>query len=673
MSVVKYILQKTNILGVEVCNTTYDQLVALVSKDINKNKKKTIIAVNPEKYQLAKSNTVINRALRYFDYIIPDGSGIVLASLLTGKGVVRRITGVDLMDKLCELSNIKGYRLFLYGAKPEVLTLAVEKIRKKYPLANIVGYENGYIKEEDEIIESINACKPDIVFVAMGSPKQEEWIFKNKEKINATILQGVGGSFDVLSGDIKRAPLIFRKLSLEWMYRLLKDPSRAKRQFKILGFVRTILYAGLSGEDITIHDSGGENRNRYGKMNVFWFNCFIIIQPLLHISTKYSIYLKTAINIIFLSFLLVVILRNHLLMKAWEKIFALFFLLYFVALMYLHPDILTNFNSLATFIALPLLIYAIFYCRLLILSKYDFKPTKRALIISVLLYGVLMIVAQFSLNTINSYSSSGFGNSGWFYSANDIGTILAVSFPMILYGLVSSRGLLRRLYGFILFLILISAIILGIKTPIISALFTGLIFIMYRLKRSSFSPKKMILIFLLFGTLFGGAIMQMPVYKNMNINKKISEAVIAGKGESILDSKLLNTVLSSRGTYLNDTIHDYPSWSASDKFFGRGYLCSNKGECRIVEMDFFDLFFINGIIGFLLTLGLFIYIMAVAWHMVENKGALPESLFIYALALATLISFLSGHVLFTTPVYLFVVGYIGIIAGQTIKRRQYEN
>jgi len=138
------------------------------------------------------------------------------------------------MDKICLLANNEKYKIFLYGAEEEVVKKAKKCLEQKYSNIKIVGYLNGYVNDLDKIIKTINKSKADILFVALGSPKQERWIIQNKEKIDAYVLQGVGGSFDVISGNIKRAPIWMQKYGLEWLYRTIKQPERFKRIFPTL-------------------------------------------------------------------------------------------------------------------------------------------------------------------------------------------------------------------------------------------------------------------------------------------------------------------------------------------------------------------------------------------------------------------------------------------------------
>ena len=230
-----------NFFGVNVSILTYELLRTKVIEDIENNVKSSIIAINPEKLIIAREKPEIKKLLNSATYKIADGIGVVVASKLRKGNIKNRITGIDCMDMLCKLSNDKGYKIFMYGAKEEIVKQAKIKLEKKYPNIKIVGYIDGYEEDNEKIIRTINDCKPYILFVALGSPKQEIWINENMVKLNAKIFQGVGGSFDVFSGNIKRAPKWMQKVGLEWLYRLFKEPKRVFRQMKLFKFFGLVL------------------------------------------------------------------------------------------------------------------------------------------------------------------------------------------------------------------------------------------------------------------------------------------------------------------------------------------------------------------------------------------------------------------------------------------------
>lgn len=228
--------------NIDVCVINYEILRNSIINDIENNKKSIIIAINPEKIMKVRKEEKLKKIINSSTYKIPDGIGIIYASKLKKGKIKQRITGIDCMEMLCQLSNYKGYKVFLYGAKKEILEKTICNLRKKYLNLQIVGYIDGYEKDNNKIIKEINRVKPNILFVALGSPKQEIWINENKEKLGVNIFQGVGGSFDVISGNIKRAPHWMQKVGLEWLYRLIKEPKRIGRQFQLLKFLILILF-----------------------------------------------------------------------------------------------------------------------------------------------------------------------------------------------------------------------------------------------------------------------------------------------------------------------------------------------------------------------------------------------------------------------------------------------
>lgn len=230
-------MNKENILGVDVSPLSYEDLKKNIEKDIENNKKSFIVAINPEKILKARKDEKLKELLNNATYEIPDGIGVIYASKLRKGNIKTRITGIDSMEMLCKLSEEKKYKIFMYGAKEETIKKAKENLEIKFPNIQIVGTINGYEKDNDKIISSINKSKADIVFVALGSPKQEYWITENMDKVSAKIFQGVGGSFDVFSGNIKRAPKWMQKIGLEWLYRLIKEPKRIFRQIKLVKFL----------------------------------------------------------------------------------------------------------------------------------------------------------------------------------------------------------------------------------------------------------------------------------------------------------------------------------------------------------------------------------------------------------------------------------------------------
>jgi N-acetylglucosaminyldiphosphoundecaprenol N-acetyl-beta-D-mannosaminyltransferase len=232
---------KETFLGVHVCGYTYEQLVAKLMEDIDHNRKSFIVAINPEKIMKAQQDDRLRELLNQATYPIPDGVGVILASILKGGRIRSRVTGIDMMLRLCQEAAARGKKIFLYGAKPGVADEAKRKLEEMFPGIQIVGTMHGYEKDEQVIKDAINQSGADILFVALGSPSQEYWIVNHMHSLAPKVYQGVGGSFDVISGRLKRAPHLVQKLGLEWLYRLLKEPWRWKRQLALPKFLIKVI------------------------------------------------------------------------------------------------------------------------------------------------------------------------------------------------------------------------------------------------------------------------------------------------------------------------------------------------------------------------------------------------------------------------------------------------
>ncbi|PIC69169.1 glycosyltransferase [Sporosarcina sp. P16b] len=228
---------KEEILGVSVNTENYDELIPKVFENIEEGKKSLIVAINPEKLMKAKEDPELKALLNRAEFQIPDGIGVILASKLK-KGQIRsRVTGIDMMDRVVQEAAARGKRIFLYGAKPGVAQEAAARLQVMHPNIQIAGVQHGYEQDVKVVLDTINQAKPDILFVAMGSPKQEQWIEQHRDQLHPMLFQGVGGSFDVLAGNIKRAPAVFQKAGAEWLYRLMLEPSRIKRQMNLPKFL----------------------------------------------------------------------------------------------------------------------------------------------------------------------------------------------------------------------------------------------------------------------------------------------------------------------------------------------------------------------------------------------------------------------------------------------------
>jgi len=211
-----------------------------VKERLIKEEKTFIITANPEILMLGEQNKEFDKILMDEQTeIIPDGIGVIKGAKFFDINIKERITGVELVEKLLNYCNEHQKSIYLFGAKQEVIEKMEEVIKEKYHNCNLVGTQNGYVKDKQKVFDEIAKKQPDVVLVALGAPNQEKLIYENLSKFNKGIFVGVGGSFDVISGMKKRAPKIFIKLNLEWLYRIAFHPDRWKRFYN--GNIKYIL------------------------------------------------------------------------------------------------------------------------------------------------------------------------------------------------------------------------------------------------------------------------------------------------------------------------------------------------------------------------------------------------------------------------------------------------
>jgi N-acetylglucosaminyldiphosphoundecaprenol N-acetyl-beta-D-mannosaminyltransferase len=240
---------RIEILGVPVDCLTMDRTVELAASVLAGNVAHSIVAVNPEKVMRARYDVRLRDQLRRAGVLIPDGIGVVIAARILGLGLLQRVPGSELMPRLCELAARTGRRVFLFGAAPDVNERAAQVLQKRYRGLTIAGTQHGFLKDADmsDLIDRINSSQADILFVALGSPKQEDWIDRYLPQLNVKICQGVGGTFDVIAGRVRRAPAAFRAVHLEWFYRLVTSPRRLHRQTALPRFAFHILKQRVMG------------------------------------------------------------------------------------------------------------------------------------------------------------------------------------------------------------------------------------------------------------------------------------------------------------------------------------------------------------------------------------------------------------------------------------------
>lgn len=232
-----------NVLGVNIDKISFAEALEKAKKLIDSEGVSMIFTPNPEIIMIASEDEYFKEILNSADICTPDGIGVVYAAKILKNPVKERVPGFELSKSLLEYAAKTGDGVFFFGAKPGVADKAKAKVEKMYPGLKVAGTHDGYFKPEDEaeIINQINESGAKILFVCLGAPKQEKWIYENRGKLKAGLCLGVGGTLDVLSGEAKRAPEIFLKLNLEWLYRIASNPSRWGRFFALPGFMLRVI------------------------------------------------------------------------------------------------------------------------------------------------------------------------------------------------------------------------------------------------------------------------------------------------------------------------------------------------------------------------------------------------------------------------------------------------
>lgn len=235
------------ILGVQVDNITREEAGEITEKLIKESNKtcKMIFAPNVEFIMMAQKDKEFFDLLQESSLSTPDSIGVMIGAKLQKKSFKERIPGQSYFRKIIELSNEKGYSIYLLGGEPGIPEKTKENLEKIFPKVNIVGVHNGYFDEnvEKEIIEEINTLQPNVLFVALGAPRQEKWIKEHKGELKVDVAAGQGGTYDYEAGKIKRAPVWVQKIGMEWFWRLCREPSRIKRQLVLPVYLFKVIFA----------------------------------------------------------------------------------------------------------------------------------------------------------------------------------------------------------------------------------------------------------------------------------------------------------------------------------------------------------------------------------------------------------------------------------------------
>lgn len=236
-------LDSVEILGLPVDRLNMNQTLERLELFIKERKPRLVVTADAAGIVQAQSDADWNQIFRSADLRTPDSIGVIWAAKRKGKPISQRVSGVELVDRLCALSADKGYRVFFLGAAPGVAEQAAEKLRLKHPGCNIVGARHGFFPSDSDtlVAQEVAQAKPDILFVAMGIPRQEKFIRATQNIIQAPVSMGVGGSFDVFSGKVKRAPKVIQAIHLEWLWRLFLNPKKLAKAKNLPKFVWLVL------------------------------------------------------------------------------------------------------------------------------------------------------------------------------------------------------------------------------------------------------------------------------------------------------------------------------------------------------------------------------------------------------------------------------------------------
>ena len=239
---------RIDILGVGYDDVTMSGAVTRALELMDVRQGAYVVTPNPEIIMLARENPALLKAIDEASLVLADGIGVIYGAKILGRSLKARVPGIDFASNLMSEMAKQGKSVFLVGAKPGVAEKAAETLKARWPGLRIAGTNDGYFKDDGPIIEKINAAAPDLLLVCLGAPKQELWMQTNAGKLNVGLMAGLGGSLDVFAGNVQRAPEQWQKLGLEWLYRLMKEPSRIGRMMKLPQFMLAVTGQRLRGK-----------------------------------------------------------------------------------------------------------------------------------------------------------------------------------------------------------------------------------------------------------------------------------------------------------------------------------------------------------------------------------------------------------------------------------------
>ncbi|MFS0765087.1 WecB/TagA/CpsF family glycosyltransferase [Peribacillus phoenicis] len=231
--------ERIKMLNFYVDSVDMDETISRIEKIIEIGNPTQHVVVNASKAVLLQKDQKLREIVNNCELVNADGQSIVWASKFLGNSLPERVTGIDIMERLLQTSSKKGYKVYFFGAKEEV----VKHYKKVYPSLEVVGYRNGYfeLEDESEIVRNISISSADILLVGFSSPMKEYWLSKYNKQLNVPFQMGVGGSFDIIAGVTKRAPKWMQNVGLEWFYRFIQEPGRMGRRY-FIGNLKFLFY-----------------------------------------------------------------------------------------------------------------------------------------------------------------------------------------------------------------------------------------------------------------------------------------------------------------------------------------------------------------------------------------------------------------------------------------------
>lgn len=238
---------KTDVLGVQYDNVTMEEAIAAGRAFLTGTKAAYCVTPNAEMAYEALRDEAFRAVLNSADLVLPDGAGVVLGAKILKTPLRQKVAGIEFAQNMLSVYETLGSRLYLLGSKPGVAELAAGKMLEQHPKLIICGTADGYFKDEDEVVRRINEAEADALYVCLGSPKQENFMYRHQNELNVRLMAGLGGTLDGIAGTVKRAPKWMIRLQLEWLYRLIKEPRRFGRMMRLPKFVFAALKKRMKG------------------------------------------------------------------------------------------------------------------------------------------------------------------------------------------------------------------------------------------------------------------------------------------------------------------------------------------------------------------------------------------------------------------------------------------